>query len=520
MDQAASQSLTTEFGEKILDPWWRISNLYTIITEDGQKIPFRPNEEQEQFFKRLWTRNIILKARQLGFTTLMCIVALDQAIFNDHFTAAIIAHKLPDAEKIFQNKILLAYKELPEAIRSLAPTEKLTESMIRFANGSSISVSTSARSGTLQLLHVSEFGKICAQRPAAAREIVTGAFEAVASGNIIVIESTAEGAEGYFHDYSMDAIRRKDEGAKLSSLDYRLHFFPWWKKRSYTLDPDGVLIPEDLKRYFEKLSAERSIALTAGQRAWYAKKKETLRGDMAREHPSFPEEAFQQTIEGAIYGKEMTWLRKNGRITDVPFDRSVPVNSFWDLGVNDANSIWFHQQIGPRHHFIKYFEDQGEGLSYYWRKMQEFAAEYGWIWGEHHLPHDADYRIQGEQIETKKDILEGMGMRGIVIVPRTPLIEVGIEKTRNALLSAWFDREGCAEGIKTLDNYQREWDENRGVFKSKPLHNWASNGSDAIRQWAQGYVGVAEARQAAMSNPVFSDPRFTQGRRPATRAGY
>ena len=177
MAQAASPSLTTEFGDRLLDPMWRIQNLYSIVTDEGKEIPFRPNAEQMEFVGSLWTRNLILKARQLGFTTLAGILGLDQCLFNTNFSAGVIAHNLEDAEKIFWNKILTPYKRLPEAIRQMVPLEKATASSLRFANGSHISVGTSMRSGTLQMLHVSEFGKICAKYPHKAREIVLADYE-------------------------------------------------------------------------------------------------------------------------------------------------------------------------------------------------------------------------------------------------------------------------------------------------------------------------------------------------------
>lgn len=281
MAQAVSPSLT-EFGERLLDPHWRVQNLYTIVTDDGKELPFRPNEEQMEFLRGVWTRNLILKARQLGFTTLAGILALDQCLFNTNFSAGIIAHNLEDAEKIFWNKILTPYRRLPEAIRMMAPLEKETASSLRFANGSHISVGTSMRSGTLQLLHVSEFGKICAKYPHKAREIVTGSFEAVAADQIIIIESTAEGAEGYFYEYCSDALHRKQEGTKGTKLDWRLHFYPWWNKPGYELDPEGVIIEPEDKRYFLTLEG-KGIELSARKKAWYVTKKRTLKGDMTRE---------------------------------------------------------------------------------------------------------------------------------------------------------------------------------------------------------------------------------------------
>lgn len=496
---ADSRSLIDRLGKEILDPIWRIKNLYTIVTDDGKEIKFDPNEEQLAFLYGLWTRNLILKARQLGFTTEICILELDQAMFNANFSAGVIAHKIEDAEKIFYNKILTPYQRLPEALHAIAPIIKRTEASIRFANNSQISVGTSMRSGTLQFLHVSEFGKICRQYPAKAREIVTGSFEAVSSDCIIVVESTAEGNDGYFHDYCIDALKLAQEGVPLTKLDWRLHFFPWWTKKSNVLDPSNVVIPAELKHYFQRLEGEHQIFLSPEQRAWYAKKKETLKGDMHREHPSYPEEAFEQSIEGAIYGKTMAWLRTNGRITSVPFDPSVPVNTFWDLGVNDTNAIWFHQAIGPRNHFIRYYENSGEGLAHYWNEINKYATDEGWTLGEHYLPHDADYRLQGEVVQTKADILRKLGMRNIVIVPRTPDLNAAIDLTRTSLQTVWIDRENCEVGIKCLDNYQREWDETLGRWRQKPLHNWASNGADAIRQFAQGYRIKATAGASGAS---------------------
>lgn len=469
------------------DPWWRLTHLYWILDETGTPIRFRPNEEQEQFYRALWYRNLILKARQLGFSTELLIIALDQCLFVENFTAGVIADNLQNAGKLFR-KVEFAYDRLPAVLRMAKPLVKRTTSEFVFANGSSISVGTSMRSGTLQFLHVSEFGKICAKFPDKAREIVTGAFEAVAAGNIITIESTAEGAYGYFYDYTMEALRRQQAREKHTPLDFRLHFFPWWRKPAYSIDPEGVVIPAEFGRYFQQLEA-RGIRLTGGQRAWYVKKAATLKGDMKREYPSFPEEAFEAVIEGAIYGEEMAWLRKNGRITRVPWESSAPVNTFWDLGMDGANSIWFHQRIGMENRFIRYYENTGHGLRHYVNELHRLRDEEGWVFGRHFLPHDVETKMLDEDGRSRRQVLEGLGLRNIETVRRIDDIQTGIELTREAFSSCWFDREGCDAGIKCLDNYQREWDERLGRYRLQPLANWAAHGADALRQFAQGYEG-------------------------------
>jgi hypothetical protein len=180
--------------EQFLDPRWRLSNLYTITDKTGTRVPFRPNSAQMALLDDLHSANIILKARQLGFTTLCCLIYLDACIFTPNTRAGVIAHKLDDAKVIFRGKIKYPYDQLDEGLKAAAPALQDSADTLTFANNSSIRVSTSMRSGTLQYLHVSEFGKICAQYPEKAREIVTGALNTVEAGQFIVIESRARKA--------------------------------------------------------------------------------------------------------------------------------------------------------------------------------------------------------------------------------------------------------------------------------------------------------------------------------------
>ena len=67
-------------------------------------VPFLPNRAQRRLLKALWHRNVILKARQLGFTTLVCILWLDTALFNRNMRCGIIAQDREAAEVIFVTK--------------------------------------------------------------------------------------------------------------------------------------------------------------------------------------------------------------------------------------------------------------------------------------------------------------------------------------------------------------------------------------------------------------------------------
>lgn len=149
------------------DPVWRLTSgaLYKIMVkgEDGQTDlvqPFKPNRAQRRLIESLWHRNIILKARQLGFTTLICILYLDFALFNENVRCGIIAQDLEAAGAIFRDKVKFAYENLPPELLAVMPLKKDSASELLFAhNNSSIRVATSMRSGTIHRLHISEFGK-------------------------------------------------------------------------------------------------------------------------------------------------------------------------------------------------------------------------------------------------------------------------------------------------------------------------------------------------------------------------
>jgi len=71
--------------------------------------------------------------------------------------------------------------------------------------------------------------------------------------------------------------------------------------------------------------------------------------------------------------------------------------------------------------------------------------------------------------------------------------DIAIDLARQKLpVDNWFDREGCAEGIKALDGYQFEWNDKLGRYGNQPLPNWASHGADAWMQFAQGFDAPAD----------------------------
>ncbi len=476
-------------AEQFKDPRWRLSNLYWITDKQARKVKFEPNASQLQFLDDIHCLNIILKARQLGFTTLCCLIYLDACLFNPNTRAGVIAHRLDDAQVIFRDKIKFPYDNLPDALKQRIASTQDSADTLTFSNNSSIRVSTSMRSGTLQYLHVSEFGKICAQFPEKAQEIVTGALNAVAPGQFVVIESTAEGQEGAFYNMTQQAIDLRNRNAHLTDMDYRFHFFPWYLDTQYQQNAGAVTITDEDRRYFDKLEAD-GIRLTDEQRAWYVKKEATLGGDMKREFPSTPDEAFEQALEGAYFSVEMANAAKSDRIGGFPVDPRYPVNTFWDLGINDLNTIWLHQYIKGFHRFVGYYENSGEWIGHYVNWLNEWAKANAIQFGDHYVPHDGDRRSIWLPDGTL-DVMAKLNFRPKVVSRANSEIQQ-INQARPIFHRCQFDEAGCSVGLKRLKSFRKEWDDLRGVWKDKSRHDINSHGAKAFLTFTSSGINEEE----------------------------
>jgi hypothetical protein len=493
------------------DPFWRIESgrLYkiTIKSADGDTlVPFRPNRAQRRFMRRMWHRNVILKARQLGFTTLVSILWLDHALFNDNQLCIQVAQTREDAEAIFKGKVLKAYDNLPEALKAAKPSIRRTATQLELANGSIVRVATSARGGTPHRLHVSEMGKIGAKFPEKSKEIVSGSFPAVPLDGVIIVESTAEGQDGDFKDIVDGARELSEKGQPLNPKQFRFHFYPWWAEPAYRLskeDAQRVPITAKEHEYFDKLEATLGQELDIGQRAWWVSTFESeCLCDMElmwREYPSTPDEAFQVSTEGSYYAEQLRKAREAGRIGSFPHVEGFPVNTFWDIGSGDGTAIWLHQHILGMDRFFAFVEGWDKGYAHYITELQGLGLKHGIVWGTHYLPHDADHkRQQRDTVASPMDELQAIGGIGGTwkTVERVNYLIHGIQKTRAAFSTYCFDEVGTKDGLVHLTSYKKKWNRATGTWSDEPFKDKHTEAADALRQHAQGY-GAPRAKKAS-----------------------
>lgn len=486
MEKLKECCLTEQRAKTLGDRYWRLNNLYWIMTEQGEKIKFafKARPVLELLYFALWWLNIIPKSRQHGITTFIAIFMLDACLFNSNVRCGIIAHKLNDAKKIFRDKIKYAYDHLPEDLKIARELVKDDTEELLFNNNSGIYVGTSMRSGTLQYLHVSEYGWICTHAPAKAAEIKAGAMETVHEDGMIFVESTFEGPIGDFPMMCNDAEKIRVSGRELGRLDYKIHFFAWHQKPENVTDPKFVQISPEQHKYFDKLEKTFRKEFTLPQRAWYVAKKKVLKHLMFKEHPSTFEEASIASVEGAYHAEYISEMREHGRICRVPHLPSHPVHTVCDLGVGGHMPWLFFQMVGLECHIIDEFclDDKADvlgGAPFFKRMLDTKRNDIGYSYGKYFCPFD----VVKHEIGTGQTIYNTFEQNGITfkkLDQETNVID-GIHRLQNYFPIIYIDAEKCPKLIEALSTYHREWIENLQRYDTRPHKDKSEHLADAAR---------------------------------------
>lgn len=186
----------------------------------------------------------------------------------------------------------------------------------------------------------------------------------------------------------------------------------------------------------------------------------------------------RSAVVGAIYENEMRAADNQGRICKVPYDRSAPVHTAWDLGYGDMVSIWMIQYIGFEHRVIDYEEGTAQAISHYLQRLQTRP----YVWGVDYLPWDGGAKQLGTG-KSIEELLRAAGRR-VQVVKRLGVVD-GINAVRTIFPQTWFDLEKCEDGIRALRRYK--WGEKSdGERMREPMHDAASHPADAIRTYAVG----------------------------------
>ncbi len=200
--------------------------------------------------------------------------------------------------------------------------------------------------------------------------------------------------------------------------------------------------------------------------------------------------SFNAAVEGSYYGKLLNDLEEKGRMCPIDRDDLCRTYVAWDLGMGDSTAMWVAQVTGQEIRIMDYVENHGQGLDWYvgWLKDNK------WHQAEQLLPHDVEVRELGTG-KSRLEVLREAGL-DVRVLPRLS-VEDGIQAVRRMIPKCWFNMPQVKQGLDCLRNYRREYDEKRNVFYDKPMHDWASHGSDAFR-----YLALGMEQESTWSQPI------------------
>lgn len=200
-------------------------------------------------------------------------------------------------------------------------------------------------------------------------------------------------------------------------------------------------------------------------------------------------------VEGAYYAKLLYEAREEDRIGSVPYDRSKKVYTAWDIGYGDSTAICFYQVVGNEIHVIDYYENHGEGLPHY----AEVLFRKPYLYADHFAPHDIESHAFSSGLSAK-EVGAGLGINFITLPTLKLKIEDGIEAVRSIFPRLYFDEIKCKQLIKCLENYRKEFDEDHQIYRTRPLHNWASHGADSFRYLAIAVKRHVDSARSGITN--------------------
>lgn len=201
--------------------------------------------------------------------------------------------------------------------------------------------------------------------------------------------------------------------------------------------------------------------------------------------------SFNAAILGAFYAREMVAVRKEGRVSPIDALPDRPVHRAWDIGRRDDTSIWWFQVVGRKVYILDCYSMPFGTLEPHAEEVHRRNAEHGWnVKGAiDYVPHDAKV-IEWGAGRTRVEQMTAHGLNPQLAPEATKLD--GIAAARLTLGRCVFHPRCETPGIAALEQYRREWDDERKTFKADSVHDWTSHLADAFRYLSLAWRNVVE----------------------------
>lgn len=487
---------------------WRLNNVYKIIDKHGSRITFRMNYAQHVVYARTRThpRVLILKSRQQGISTFWLVSMCDDAMFCPYLNIGLMAQGTDEAATLLERTKFL-WDNLSDEIKAFLNLRMIRDNTkeVGFSNNSTIFIRVSFRSATLQRMHISEFGKIANANPKRAKETKTGTLQALAVGNTGVIESTAEGDNDFKQMW--DQAQLALAAGNITRKDFYPVFLSWLE------DPD---CQESIhqqhtgasRKYFRELD-KQGIEYTQKQVNFWIVQYRELGEDIYQEYPATPVEAFRASRKGTYYEEQFkTAVMDRGGVKNNLFDPNLPVQVFFDLGVDDYFVVVFVQFYRGKYRIVGEMWDNGKWLGYYLDYI--FSSPFADSVKTLVFPHDVKKRGLGSQgdgekansrLQVIKDHMAENGYEATVRVLKRTGEADGIEATKKIIPDVEVDSE-CTYIISCFLNFTKEWDDKLRTWKKTPRQDEYVHGADVLRYIAQGTNTSQEFNATRMRSPT------------------
>lgn len=490
-----------EISKALLDWRWRFTSLYWIEPAESNisRILFNPRKEQWEILEAIYDRGevrvAILKARQLGFSTLLSLICLDMVIFMGGFNVGIVEQNREKANEKLE-KVKFAWAHLPDDITGSFVVVKDNDSELSLKGPddtkSTVYGGKKIRGGTHQLLWISEWGPIQDEDPRRSKDISSGALPSAEKG-IVIVETTWKGGKsGQLYEEVVEptlALQEKYRTIK----DWVIYFYAWWLDKEYIFEGDPEQINEECAKYFTKLETEENIHLSDGQKLWYFKKAWPKGDARFEEYPSHIEEIFNVPTVGAIYATQMLKAESDGRICE--FNPSgAPVWTTWDLG-NQFNTAVIYWEL---HGLIWRVIDADIGEQWELAERVAHMQSKGYNYGGHLLPHDGG----GQQKNgiTFQDECERAGLNNVQCIPVTTDPSLRINNTRRSLANIWFRKSKTERLVAALTAYRyKEAADKTGYLPGVIQPGWMTHPSDAFGMLSEAEFHNMISRQQSIT---------------------
>ena len=515
--------------EQIADPVFRLTcgKIYKIRDKNGHLQYFKPNAAQKRIIRLIWHDKkkfiLIPKSRQRGISTLMSLIVLDMLLWSENVQTTLIDFNGNNAKKKMVEKVVLAFENLDEPFKTvfaIVNQNRQTGELCLGINPLMGEFGTSTgffgdqpRGGTNQLLWLSEWAEIAARFPRRSEDIKTGALPSAETG-IVIIETTWHGGKrGDVWPFVKEATETPEQFRTPRTA--HLEFFAWWGDPDNAEEGSPESLRPDTLAYFKDIRQAwpnelKDVEFSTAQMIWYQRTSDRQGIHMRGQHPTVLAECFESPVRGAIWAEAIAAARQEGRITTVPHDITLDVDTFWDLGAPSNTAIKFVQHLGGMHHIIASMQGGWTELPDLVRKLKAT----GYIYRYHFLPHDgAQTARTGVTFEQAfRDEIARQDCSGkIIVLPRSGDVWVGINHMTGIFRSCLIERT-CKDFIEAAEAYRKKSDpQDDERFLDLVEKDWTSHECDSVRYLAEAdLLGYLPGTGNAVAERPYFDPDATK----------